>query len=783
MNSFRNPRFANPQPVLAPLFRTLLPIVAAIAIFPAVALAQGTQLWTQSHAADLEKGTPLGVSVGSDGVLRRGPLSTLLHTTPSTFAWAIAAGKNGAVFVGTGSPASVLRLSADGKTAATLLTTKALAVQALAFGPDGALYAATMPDGKVFRIDPAANSPLDAAATKPIFDLAAAIASPGAAKEAKSSTQAHYIWAMTFDKAGRLYLATGGPGIVYRLDPSHPEQPATRFFTTDEQHIRSLAWDKDGNLIAGSDGSGLVYRISPAGKGYVLFAAPRREITSLAVDPAGTIWAADVGEKSRRPLPALPISSSNPVITITFNQPGSVQAANTSSTLPDGTEIFALTPNAAPRKVWEGHDEIVYDMASTPEGLLTATGNQGKILLIQPDGGERDLAHVDAQQAMALRASDDGWLIATANPGEVYRLADGGATSEHAYASSVFDAGALARWGRVEVDPDSSGYHLFTRSGNVEQPIRRQSDWGWSDWKPLDGRQIASSPGRYLQWKSVLDPRGHLSGVSVNYLPVNAAPEVDAIVVVPGARYTPQPQSSSSQTVSISFQPGDGSSDGSSSSNSPLQAQKDKSAVTVRWAAHDDNGDTLAYDLYLRGDREHVWRLLKRNLTERAWSFNSDTIPDGGYRVRVVASDRPSHTPADALTGEMISDRFVVDTTPPVISELHAGPVIADCTAADAARMTPASNPSNHCIAVTWDAQDAISPIARAQYSIDAGPWQYAEPVGKLSDARTEHYALSIPLPEHSDPTAEHLIAVRVFDRYDNASVARAVVPAVEPKP
>lgn len=804
MNSFRSASFAILGSIASSTRRVVPALALLSALLTSIGHAQGTQLWTQSQAAELEKGTPLGVSVASDGVLRRGPLATLLRTTSSTFVWAAVTGKSGDLFVATGSPATVQRLSADGKTATTLLTTKALAVQSLILGPDGALYAATMPDGKVYRIDPEAKSPVDAATAKPIFDLGALDAAekiaPDAAKknapdateknsaespDPKSTTHAHYIWAMTFDRAGRIYIATGGPGVIYRLDVHHPEPAARPFFVTDEQHIRALAWDKDGNLIAGSDGSGLVYRIRPDGKGFVLFAAPHREITALAIDASGTIWAADAGDKSHSPLPALPISSGSPGITITFNQPGSVQAANASSTLPDGTEIFALTANAAPRKVWQGHDEIVYSLAATPDGLLAATGNQGKILLIQPDGGERDLAHVNAQQALALApvhvsATGDGWLIATANPGQVYRLADGGAATEHAYASDVFDAGALARWGRVEVDPESRGYHLFTRSGNVDQPIRKESNWGWSDWKPLDGSQIASPPGRYLQWKAVLDAGGQLAGVGVNYLPVNSAPEVDAIVVVLGARYSPQPQSSASQTVNISFPSSDGSasSDGGSANNSPLQAQKDAKAVTVRWAAHDDNDDTLAFDIYLRGDNETVWRLLKRNLSERAWSFDTDTVPDGGYRVRVVATDLPSHTPADALTGEKISDRFVVDTTPPVLSALHAGAVTTTCAAVHSA----------HCIAVDWSAQDATSPIAQAQYSIDAGPWQYVEPVGALSDARSERYSLTIPLPESADPAAEHVIAVRVSDRYDNLSVAKTVVPAThtstpEPKP
>ena len=48
---------------------------------------------------------------------------------------------------------------------------------------------------------------------------------------------------MTFDASGRLYIATGGPGAVYRVDLSRPDAKPELFFKSDEQHIRSLAWD------------------------------------------------------------------------------------------------------------------------------------------------------------------------------------------------------------------------------------------------------------------------------------------------------------------------------------------------------------------------------------------------------------------------------------------------------------------------------------------------------------------------------------------------------------
>ncbi len=744
------------------------------------ASAQGTHLWTQSRLEEFEKGTPQGVALTSDGHLRTGPGLTELLTTPSTYVWSVAVDKTGTAYVGTASPATVLRVGPDGK-AFTLFETKDLSVQVVRLGPDGALYAATLPSGKVYKLKPDAAAKQDDASAEVVFDAAkldepttatakATEEKTGADKspeksETKSEAQSHYIWEMTFDAAGRLYIATGGPAAIYRVDPTKPGAKPELFFKSDEEHIRSLAWDVKGNLIAGTDGSGLVYRISPQGKGYVLFEAPRREITSVAVAANGTIYAASVGDKSHNPLPPLPVQGTA-TISITIVQPGSLQAANNSTALPEGSEIYALTEGQAPRKLWAGKDEIVYALAAQTDGLLALTGNRGRVFKIADAGSYSYIAHLESQQGLSLAVATDAVLIGTGNTGKLCRLS--ATAASHEYASDVLDAGALARFGRVEVEPGSANYELLTRSGNVEQPVR-----GWSDWQPLAANAIASPAGRFLQWKAVLHANGTLGSVGVNYLPVNAAPVVDDLVVVPGARLNSQGQPpSQAATVNISFASSGQNAtvvdDGSSSA--PLQAAKDRTAITARWAAHDDNGDDLSYSLYMKGDGETVWRLLKDKLTEKAYSFDADLIPDGGYQIKVVASDAPSHTPGDALTGDKISERFEVDTTPPVISTLKATGEPVDCE-------------GGHCpraYRVSFDADDAVSPIARAEYSLDAGPWQYVEPVGKISDSRHEHYDLRIFLDVVAGKTSEHLVAVRVYDRHDNVGVAKTVIAAQE---
>jgi WD40 repeat protein len=756
----------------AVLAASLVPICAFVFASP-LAHAQGTHLWTQSRIEEFEKGTPQGVAITSDGRLLQGPGAAEVVTTPSTFVWSIAVDAQGTAFLGTGSPATVLRVGKDGKVF-KLFETRDLSVQAIRLEGEY-LYAATLPSGKVYQLKADANTQQDESTATVVFDMArldqdkaGESKTQGKSPDSKADEQKdssaradgkqHYIWDMIFDAKGRLYVATGDPGAIYRVwVESAPAGKPGIFFKSDEAHIRCLAWDSKGNLIAGTDGSGLIYRIDSEGKGYVLFEAPRREITSLAISPAGQIYAANVGDKSRNPLPPLPVQGAGS-ISITIVQPPSLSTANTSASVPEGSEIYLLTEGQAPRKIWSTKDEVVYALAARKEGLLALTGNRGHIFQIADDGSFSDVAHLEAQQALALAtppAAAADLLIGTGNTGKLYRLSP--QSGKHEYASDVLDAGGLSRFGRIEVEPGASAYELFTRSGNVEQPVR-----GWSDWTKLNDNQIASPAGRFFQWKAVLHDNGSLGSVGVNYLPINAAPVIEDLVVAPGARLNPLNLAPQPPTVQINFPSANAVSGFEVTSSQPLQALKDRTAVTVRWAAHDDNGDDLKFSLYLQGDGEKGWRLLKDELTEKAFSFDATLIPDGGYRIKLVASDAPSHTPADALTAEKESDRFEIDTTPPIVSGLKATTESITC-----------KEGCSGAISITFDAEDAFSPIAHAEYSIDAGPWQYVEPVGDISDSRREHYDVTIPAHDPALKPGEHVITVRAWDRHDNIGVAK----------
>jgi hypothetical protein len=722
-------------------------LLALALLAPGLADAQGTKLWSVGRYDEMEKGETGGVAIRSDGRLEPGPVTPLMYTTGKNYVWSLASTSSGDGYVGIGGTTSgsavVMKVSPDGK-AAQFFAGKELAVQALRIAGDGSVLAATSPDGRVYRI------PQGGGAATVLFD------------PAMTEEKPKYLWDLAVGKSGEIYVAAGAPAVVYRVPAGGGK--AEVLFKTADQHIRCLLLGADGTLWAGSDGSGVIYRFATGTRGakpFAAFAASRREITALAMDAAGDVYAAGVGTKGHSTLPPLPVTG-NVAVTITFSQPGSSSAAGTNTLVPDGTEIYRIGADGSPKKLLTLKDDVVYALAMRNGSLLAATGNRGRIYQVDIDGSGRftDVAHLEASQGMAFATVKDGLLVATSNSGRVYRITDA-VSAAATYTSEVFDAQGYSQWGRAEVRASAGGFDLYVRSGNVESPLM-----GWSDWARVGADGGLTVPaGRFVQWKAVLRAGGSVDSVGLNYLERNLAPVVDEVVAQPGARIAVA--AAATTTVQVAFPPAAGAASVvgvvPDANAAPLTAQKDKTAVTVRWMAHDDNGDEMVFAVWYRGVGEANWRLLKDKIAEKAYSFDSALLPDGSYEVKVVASDASAHTESEALMGERESEVFVVDTTPPV-----PGVLVARMEAGSPGR-----------IRATLEARDATSPIAHAEYSVDAGPWQYLEPVGKVSDSLVERYDFVAAVPVASPPVAdakEHVLAVRVYDRYENVVAVKAVV-------
>jgi len=731
------------------------------------ATAQGTRSWEQSKFEDLVKGTATGVAIRSGGGLELAPSFKLLYATPSTYIWAVASDESGNVYAATGSPARVYRITPDGKSS-IIFQPQELQVQALTVGPGGVIYAATAPDGKVYKIDHKAGEKAEGKKSDDKSSDSAQKDSKPAVDSAWSSSEyfapgTKYIWDLALDKVGNLYIATGDHGEIYKVTPKGEHSV---FFKSDETHIRALALDAQGNLIAGTDGSGLVYRISPAGEGFVLYSAPKKEITALALDHDGNIYASGVGEKRA----GSGIASATSMLMSIQTTPapvaipaGTVSITPTPSAVPigsfpvgaattGGSDVYRIAADGSPTRLWSSREDIVYALAfDSHDTLLAGTGNRGHVFAINGPDEFLDLLKAPASQVTGFAKAPGGALyVTTSNLGKVFVLGPG-PENQGTYESDVYDARIFSRWGRAEFR-GTGNVDLLVRSGNVDNPDRN-----WSAWKPVDlskGAEMNVPPARYAQWKAVLHAgatKPTVDSVTLNYLSRNVAPEIEDVSVQVGTRYQPIAKSTGLNLGT------DLSGSSGSHFESPVPSTHDRDAIGVKWSAHDDNDDQLVYSVYYRGDGETRWLLLKDNITDKAYSFDASLLPDGGYTIKVVASDAPSHSPGEALTASRESRRFEVDTTPPRIENLTA-------------------SVEGSQIHIRFRAEDGFSPIKRAEYSVDAGDWKYLEPVGQLSDSKVEDYDFKVALESAKDAASEHVVVVRVYDKYDNMGAAKTVL-------
>ena len=132
--------------------------------------------------------------------------------------------------------------------------------------------------------------------------------------------------------------------------------------------------------------------------------------------------------------------------------------------------------------------------------------------------------------------------------------------------------------------------------------------------------------------------------------------------------------------------------------------------------------------LYYQRDGDDVWvpLALDKPVTGSDYQWDTESVPDGWYRLKVAASDETSNAAGRELIGERISDRILVDNRKPVIGNL----------AYDAATAR-----------VSGLAEDASSRILWLEYTVDGGEWEYTVPDDDVFDARSEPFSIELEDP------------------------------------
>ena len=697
--------------------------VLAAGLLAVRTLSAAPGFWQAATQADFLRGEVDQLSIDEHGRLTLGPELTRVHDAAAPFVWTIAAGADGAWFLGTGNDGKVIKVDRNGQGSVFYDSTE-MEVHALAPAMNGGLYVGTSPDGRIYRVD--ANGQATT-----FFD-----------------PEDKYIWSLAVDGDGNVFAGTGDKGTVYKITA---DGTGRKFFASKTSHAVSLAFDQNRQLLVGTGAPGRVFRVDHAGKGFLILDTTYQEIRAIRVDPKGVIYAAAQSGRAQGgdSLPEAtvgppPVTQSIPNVSTEITSISVVDVGSASqspSTSSAGRRssmtgaVYRVQPDGLWDELWSAKDDAPYDVSIEPDGaILVATGAKGKLFRLSGDPVSAVLlTRVPAQQATMIARAADRTLIATANPGLLMSVAGTRAT-RGTFESDVKDAKLVSTWGVVAwraIAPAGTKVEVLTRSGNTKTP-----DEAWSDWSApyanAEGSQITSPKARYLQWRAVLTGTAGaapmLTSLSSAYLPRNIRPQVASITIHPPGVVFQKPFSSGESEIAGLDEDAQEKRAGASLPGGvpPLGRRTfQRGLQTFQWKADDENNDELSYDVFYRREGDTAWRALKSDLRDTLLVWDTSSVPNGSYVLKVLASDRKANPAEVALGGELESSSFEIDNVAPIV---QIGALRRDGTR----------------VIVPAEIRDTDSAVMRVEYSLDAQRWQPAFPRDGILDGRQEGFEIRL---------------------------------------
>ena len=708
-----------------------------VALAPGAAHAVRSRTISDSSREEFRLGVAKGIAIGKDGSLRPGPEAVLLAEPGVRSVWAIAGDGQGGSFLATGDGGRVIfRAAGKQDTSSVPATLFDAEVFALVGDGRGTWYAAGAPVGTVVKI-PEKGEP------RTLFDVPEGV-----------------VFGLLARTDGTVFVGTGDRGRLYRISAGGEGRVLCE---SPDLSVRCLAWGSDGKIVAGTDGRGLLEIIDPeSGDIRVLYEAEEREIVSVVPLPDGSIiFGANPGAGGSDGDDPEPGNDPPPGDGIEHNPRGGKGMGSGAGGGPHPA-IYRYSPDGSVRRVWSCPEKLLHALAPGPDGAVyAATSGEAAVYRLGPDGAEMLLWRAEEQQVLSLLSEGSSLLAGTGSPGRLYRLgpapSDGGI-----FTAKPFDAGDLARWGLLRWTGETGGGKVAceTRTGFTDPP-----DDSWSAWMAVafDGTEgaVGSPSGRFLQWRLTLHPgmegTPSVRRVEVSAIGSNRAPQVTALRVSSDEpAYTGSDPSRGGVTqvmpggIQIDYTlPGLG--------GIMVQAEDVPSWVrrirSVAWEAMDPDGDELRYTVEIREVGKDGFRVLIRDLADRAWSLDQGLIPDGVYELRLTATDEPANPVGSGLRDVRTSPPFRVDTELPRVTEVRA------------------VRGEGRTVEVSGLATDDASPLRRIEISVDGDSFRSLMPEDGMLDSKREAFRGVVPLRPEQEGS---WIVVRAQDAAGNRGSYRA---------
>lgn len=652
---------------------------AAVCVSPR-AEAVGTRAFDLDSLDEFLGGDLRGVAIDTQGRVRAGwNLGT--HSLPEVSAvWSSVVLADGSALLGTSSGGKILKVS--GGQVSVFANTEQIAVTSLALGAGGAIYAATLPAGKIFKLD-----------------------GQGKATELPKIVDADNVLGLAFDaKKNVLYAATGPHGKLFSIDA---QGNANVLFDSDEGSLTSVAVADDGSVLAGSSGKGLVYKISGPGRATIVLDCPGDEAKAIAPAKGGAAYVVcnefgETGGDAPRRNPNAAVGQGSPT-------------SNPRSKAGKGS-LFRVEADGRTERLFGLTDTHFTSLALDDEGRpFVGTGVEGRVFTVDDNHTVTLMADTDERQIGALVLTGKTKFVASSDPA-VFHPIEGLGGADATWTSKVFDAGFRANFGRVSWRSEGS-VEVSMRSGNAGTPDATWSDWSTALTAP---GKTNVPPGRFVQVRARFDkqPNALLREVHVPYVIDNLR------AVVTNVESAPKTTAEKGSDIPA---------------RSPV--------LHLTWKVDNPDGDALRYRVSYRFDTQaNTFReITKPDEVQSKAELDWDTasLPEGTYRVRVEASDETANPPDKVTKHALESGPILVDNTPPVFRALSA------------------TGRKIHAEVV-----DGLGPIARVDFAVDGRTdWRPLAPTDGVFDEPSETLDADLASVVGA---GSHLVAVRAFDAAGN---------------
>jgi hypothetical protein len=606
----------------------------------------------------------------------------------------------------------------------------AIAVVSLAQTSDGVIWAGAMPGNRIWTIGTSGKPALGPALGK-------------AGKDAKDN-DVETIWSLAAS-GNTVYAGTGPSGKLYAVTKGG----AKEVFDSEDKRITATAVTSDGKVWMGTSERALVFRYDPKdGKTRAMADFAGNEVTAIAATGNAVVVAAN--DLAETPPPTGKTATQVEAAEKPTASKGQTTKAPDVGTKPgadkDPTAVTDLGRKGAKKGKGalfrvgdDGRLDQLHALTATyftsvlvaPDGTVYAgAADKGRVYMVDRDDAVATAFDVDERSVSQLWMEGKDLIgFATDDAAAAYHAT--GRASQAKYMSDVLDAKAVAKFGKLTWIAQGK-VKIETRSGNTAKP-----GVGWSEWQSptqigklgggIEGGKVASLPGRYFQFRAALeDDNARVRRVMAYYVPQNTATDIQDV------------------TVELAEK-------ANLATLKDFAAKPRNPVLKLKWKVDNADNDDTTYNLEVRRDGEANWRTIqtgKTPLTATTWDWNTETYPDGWYKLRVTASDAAANSPDRALTSSRQSTMFAIDNTRPGIEGLQINYPKASARATD-----------------------ALSTITEMSFSVDDQPWQLGTTGDGLFDDLTEDLRIDLPA---GLARGTHTLAVRVADSAGNVGSTSA---------